>query len=807
MIFTGERYVPELDMDDEISIYHMQRYISIKDICKDKDVLDAASGEGYGSRILSEVAKTVKGIDISEEAVINANTKYANDSLNYYVASVGELPFENDSFDVVVSYETIEHVDENIQQKFILEIERVLRDDGILIMSSPDKKNYSDIPNFNNEYHVHELYYDEFVDLLKSRFDFVETYYQGMHCNSYIFDKNKGLDETYKKIELKEREETRAEYIIAVCSKQPVNVDISSFVADTSNRYYKIDSEIKVLKERLGEPGEIIEQKENYIQEQRVVISDRDNKIRELNGVIEQKENYIGEQRNIISDRDNTIRELNGTIEQKENYICEQRGMIGSIEKEKEMLEKEKNLIEIKKEILEKEKNEAIDHLYHIIESQDGMILHRGDVIRDMSGREHLKAAARKLRDRFKKKLSKSGKKKIGILNPFLPTLGGGEKHMGYLCQFIEEYYNNKVDIDIIVFHYNDINIYSPDYVTIDKVNKQFGLNLKKTKLRKINLSNPSVAIETIEQRQIIENISSEYDVFINFQFQSKHIGKAKVNIYECMFPPKRMEPMPVVYPSYRPIEHQHDEDFLNSYQVFISNSEYTNHWNEVRWQVGDKQRIIYPPVFAEKEIEGKYQEDKKKNIIMSVGRFFVGAHSKKQLDLVKFFVNHQDVFKDYEYHLAGAVATLQEDVDYLNKIKAIASTVNNVFIHENCPFDELMDLYSKAKIFWHGTGYGVDENAQPEKMEHFGITPVEAMSYGVIPVVINKGGPKETVIDGEIGYCWNTEEECVAKTKLLIDDDELRRQMAVKATVRAKEYSIEKFYERHRKVFNELQI
>lgn len=502
------------------------------------------------------------------------------------------------------------------------------------------------------------------------------------------------------------------------------------------------------------------------------------------NDIIIQKENYIGEQRDIICNKDNEIKELNGIVEQKENYIGEQREVLRE---------------------LEAEKNEVINQLYAIIQQQDEMILNRGSVIRDMSGRKHLQIAIGKAKAKIMQK--KKSHIKIGILNPYLPTLGGGEKHMGYLCQFLEEYYNYKADIDIIVYNYNDINVFSDDYITIEDVNKQFGLNLKKTKIKKLDLSVPAVAIETVEQRQVVEHVSSSYDIFINFMFQSKHIGRAKINIYECMFPPKRMEPMPVIYPAYRPVEQQHDQEFADSYQLFISNSEYTNHWTEAMWQIGDRKTIIYPPVFAEKEIIGKYQESKKQNIIMSVGRFFVGAHSKKQLDLVKFFVNHQEVFKNYEYHLAGAVATYQEDVDYLNQIKELAATVDNVFIHENCPFDELMDLYSRAKIFWHGTGYGVNENEQPEKMEHFGITPVEAMSYGVIPVVINKGGPKETVVDGEIGYCWNTEEECVSKTKLLIEDDELRRKMAVKAAERAKEYSIEKFFERHRSVFDGLQI
>src|SRR5699024_11124336 len=162
----------------------------------------------------------------------------------------------------------------------------------------------------------------------------------------------------------------------------------------------------------------------------------------------------------------------------------------------------------------------------------------------------------------------------------------------------------------------------------------------------------------------------------------------------------------------------------------------------------------------------GKYQEDKKENIIISCGRFFVASHSKKQLEMVRFFVKNQEIFKNYQYHLVGAVFDEPKDRAYLERIKKLASMTDNVSIHENCPYEELMDLYKRAKIFWHATGYGVNEKEEPEKMEHFGITTIEAMSNGAVPVVINKGGQRETVLDGVTGYTWNTEEECVEKTR-----------------------------------------
>lgn len=397
--------------------------------------------------------------------------------------------------------------------------------------------------------------------------------------------------------------------------------------------------------------------------------------------------------------------------------------------------------------------------------------------------------------------------KKVLVLNPYVPTMGGGEKHMGYFCQFIEEYYNYDVQVDILVHNYNNIDVHAKDYMNIDDLNKQFGLKLKNTFIRKINLRQPQNAKESLINKKLVEDITREYDLFINFMFLSKHIGKAKRNIYCCMFPPKRfvaetngdiLKRLGAKYFDFR---------FYNSYESFISNSEFTNHWLGTYWKNSKKNCIIYPPVFSEKEIQGRYSEKEKKNIIVSVGRFFVGAHSKKQLEMVKMFVDNKDKFKDYEYHLVGAVSNYEADIAYLDEIKELASQVDNIFIHENYPFNELMKLYRQAKIFWHGTGFGEDENLNPEKMEHFGITTVEAMSFGAIPIVINKGGQQETVKEGVNGYRWSNEEECISKTVKVIANEKERIKMAQVCVEEAKKYSIDAFFERNRRLFNELHL
>lgn len=225
---TGERYIPAL-MGGQIEVEHMQRYKSVLRLVEGKKVLDAACGAGYGSALMSSVAKEVTGIDISSEAIFYDNERYGHISnLKYIEASIAELPFEDNLFDVIISFETIEHVNENLQNMFLKEIKRCLKSDGVLVMSSPDKRTYSDLLNFNNEYHVKEFYLDEFKRFLSSSFKHVEFYYQGMHKTKMEFiRKCKSIDnEKYLKINDLELELDNELYNIAVCSDKEINEEI-----------------------------------------------------------------------------------------------------------------------------------------------------------------------------------------------------------------------------------------------------------------------------------------------------------------------------------------------------------------------------------------------------------------------------------------------------------------------------------------------------------------------------------------------------------------------------------------------------
>lgn len=180
--FTGERFTPECVR--EIWYEHYHRYAFAKRLINGKKVLDAACGEGYGSHILSTQAQSVIGLDIDVNSVNHATNKYKSENLSYIQGSCIELPFVDDSFDCIVSFETIEHLAE--QEQMLSEFNRVLKEDGFIIISTPDKKYYTDATGFTNEYHVKELYKDEFKDLLDCYWADQKWYSQALSFNSIM---------------------------------------------------------------------------------------------------------------------------------------------------------------------------------------------------------------------------------------------------------------------------------------------------------------------------------------------------------------------------------------------------------------------------------------------------------------------------------------------------------------------------------------------------------------------------------------------------------------------------------------------
>lgn len=192
MPFTGERYVPA--MKGQIKYEHFHRYCLALNWAQGKVVLDVASGEGYGSVILARVATRVVGIDLSRECVRYATERYQDHhNLSFAAGSCGELPLQDRSVDLVTSFETIEHHDRH--QDMLNEIKRVLKPEGILLLSSPNRTVYSEGPTSTNPFHVKELDWNELNELLTARFRSVTYYGQRLATGSVVFPLNTSASE------------------------------------------------------------------------------------------------------------------------------------------------------------------------------------------------------------------------------------------------------------------------------------------------------------------------------------------------------------------------------------------------------------------------------------------------------------------------------------------------------------------------------------------------------------------------------------------------------------------------------------
>lgn len=243
--FTGERFTPECVR--EIWYEHWHRYAMVRAWARGRRVLDAACGEGYGSALLAQVADSVLGLDVDPAAVAHARERYAAAAANlrFDQADATRLQLAPGSFDLVVSFETLEHV--QAQDALLDGLGNALADDGLLVISSPDKATYSDAAGFRNEYHVRELYRDEFEALLRRRYPYVRLYAQRLLFQSAIWSVDPP-DLAAAGQYLSSGSDGRVDdglayapmYYIAVCSRRPLpELPATSWFGDRDESVYQ----------------------------------------------------------------------------------------------------------------------------------------------------------------------------------------------------------------------------------------------------------------------------------------------------------------------------------------------------------------------------------------------------------------------------------------------------------------------------------------------------------------------------------------------------------------------------------------
>lgn len=181
---TGERWNPKVQ--NETAIEHLHRYALAREFSAGKAVLDIACGEGYGTRLLAENASSVTGIDIDNKTIELAKKRYATGNIQFLRRDATNTQLPDATFDLIVSFETLEHIEDHAG--FMKEIKRLLKPDGLLLISTPDKTEYSEKSGHKNPFHVKELNRTEFEILISASFRNFNMLYQKSALCSHIFN-------------------------------------------------------------------------------------------------------------------------------------------------------------------------------------------------------------------------------------------------------------------------------------------------------------------------------------------------------------------------------------------------------------------------------------------------------------------------------------------------------------------------------------------------------------------------------------------------------------------------------------------
>lgn len=222
----------------------------------------------------------------------------------------------------------------------------------------------------------------------------------------------------------------------------------------------------------------------------------------------------------------------------------------------------------------------------------------------------------------------------------------------------------------------------------------------------------------------------------------------------------------------------------LLQYDVLVY-SEFVADWT--RRRLGVDPTVLHPPgVLAD------LPSTEKDRLILAVGRFFDVEHAKRHDALIYAYGRLPDTVRSsWKLVFAGGVERGPAGQRYLDRLRSLAAGLN-VHFEADVPYQQLSDLYSRACLFWHATGYG-RACSQPERAEHYGLATLEAMSHGAVPLVYADGGQTE-IVTGTSGVLWRTLDELVDATIALIDDEQARKVMAVDAARRAKDFPPEAF-------------
>jgi len=332
---------------------------------------------------------------------------------------------------------------------------------------------------------------------------------------------------------------------------------------------------------------------------------------------------------------------------------------------------------------------------------------------------------------------------RAAVVNPYFDTLGGGERYTVGVVQALLRY-GYSVDIQ-----WNDNEL-------LQKIKDRFGIKLENVRI-----------VEDLQR-------GDGYDLCFWISDGSIPLLRSRNNLLHFQVPFSKVN----------------GKNVMNRMKLFrikhvICNSEFTK--KVIDKEFGVESKVLYPPVSTD-----KFSPKRKENLIIYVGRFSKLMQSKRQDVLINNFKKLVDNgLTDWKLALLGGSEVGGEESAIFLKKESEGYPIEVV---ENPPFRMLQQYYGSAKIYWSASGFGVNDSENPQSVEHFGITVVESMAAGCVPVVVNIGGHKEIIDDKQNGYLWDKESQLREITTMLISNKKELASKAKNAIKESNEFSDKSF-------------
>ncbi len=336
----------------------------------------------------------------------------------------------------------------------------------------------------------------------------------------------------------------------------------------------------------------------------------------------------------------------------------------------------------------------------------------------------------------------------IAIADKYLDTLGGGENYILSLASCLSKRH--------------EVTVFWPDATIRNKISDRFNIDLSRVTIADVPMARPS-ALDRVWLARKFQALIVVSDGSIPFSLVDK-------TILIFQFPVPGVTNEGVI-----------QKAKLKTIDACVCYSKFVK--THLDRRLGVDARIIPPGIEMD-----SFRVGKKKNKILSVGRFTKANNTKKQEVLIDAFKRLcRKGHDDWQLILAGGV--LHGDESYVKELMEISNGYP-ITIVPNIPFVDLTTLYAQSSVYWHAAGYGENLETYPERAEHFGITTLEAMASGCVPVVFAGGGQKELITDTMDGFLWTTPDGLVRHTEQLITDTKIRAIMMRRARERPRAFT-----------------